>query len=71
MIIAHSLIASLGERRANTILAMLENPDLSLASSDRHAFNRFLDRLIEHYGPEQAAVRQLAHLRKESPDCPE
>ena len=71
LVIAHSLIASLGERRVNAILAMLENPELLLADSDRYAFERFLDRLADHYGPDMPALRQLSVLRRSVADCPE
>ena len=71
MIIAHSLVEELGARRTNTILAMLENPELELAPADQAAFRRFLERLADNYGQEAPEVRQLLAIRPDKPECPE
>jgi len=71
MVITHTLVSELGERRVNTLLAMLENPDLQLTPSDRHAFEQFLARLESHFGSELPAVRQLRVLSGPADGCPE
>ena len=71
MIIAHSLIEELGDRRTRTFLALLECPDLELAHADREALDRFVTRLSEQLGADCMAVSQLRSFRKDSPPCPE
>ncbi len=71
MVIAHSLLEELGERRTTFILAMLENPELELAPSDKAAFSRFLQRLEDHYGRDMPACRQLRVISGDAAECPE
>lgn len=70
MVIAHSLVEELGSRRTNSILVLLEHPELELAPSDQEALERFIERLSEQYGPENGAVRQLRSVLRDRGPCP-
>lgn len=71
LVIAHSLIEELGDRRTKTFLALLECPELELAPADREAYGRFVQRLSEQFGPDCQVVTQLESVDRANPSCPE
>jgi len=64
MIIAHQLIATLGEERSCRLLSLLEQDgaDDCGQPADRAAFTAFLQELELHFGPDLPALKQLRSL---------
>lgn len=70
LVIAHSLIEELGPRRTDTMLALLEFPDLPLSRSDQEAFTQFLGKLQDQFGDTHDVLSQLRAVIEEQGPCP-